>query len=155
VRFRPRSWLVRLGGGRRTVTSSSGPGAPSEADSSRSFAQGADWEGADAAERAAAIDAAFDYRGDVTLRLQSGESIQGYLSNRCERASEPYLEFFPADGSPPRRILYREVKGLAFTGRDTASGKSWEAWVKRYEAKKAARRSGEDVGPIGLFPDAT
>jgi hypothetical protein len=135
--------------------SSSHPGAPRNPESSRSFCEGATWEGPDAADRAAAIAAAFDYRGDVTLRLENGETLQGYLSNRCERASEPHLDFFPSDGSPQRRILYRGVKGIAFTGRDTASGKSWEAWVQRYEAKKAARMKGEDVGPIGLFPDAT
>ena len=33
-------------------------------------------------ELAEAVDKAFDYRGDVTLGLASGESIQGYLFNQ-------------------------------------------------------------------------
>ena len=65
---------------------------------------------------ARAIEAAFDYRGDVTLTLAAGEVV-GYLSNRNASAREPYVEVFPADGSPLRRILYREIQGVAFTGR--------------------------------------
>jgi hypothetical protein len=38
---------------------------------------------------------------------------------------------------------------LAFTGRDAAAGKSYEAWVKKYWAKKA---TGE--GEASIQPDA-
>ena len=43
--------------------------------------------------------------------------------------------------------LFRH-RALAFTGRDTAAGKSWEAWMKKYAEKKAAGESN-----IGLHPD--
>jgi hypothetical protein len=38
---------------------------------------------------------------------------------------------------------------LAFTGRDTAAGKSFEAWIRKYWEKKAA---GE--GHLNLQPEA-
>ena len=45
-------------------------------------------------------------------------------------------------------IAYSDIAALAFTGRDTAAGKSWDAWVKKYREKKAA---GEKS--IGLEPE--
>ena len=30
------------------------------------------------------------------------------------------------------------IKSLAFTGKDAASGKSWESWIRRYAEKKLA-----------------
>jgi len=36
------------------------------------------------------------------------------------------------------RIGYADVAALAFTGKDTAAGKSFAAWVKKYWEKKAA-----------------
>jgi len=35
-------------------------------------------------------------------------------------------------------VPYAEIAALAFTGRDTAAGKSYEAWVRKYREKKAA-----------------
>ena len=35
-------------------------------------------------------------------------------------------------------IAYSDIAALAFSGRDTAAGKSWEAWVRKYWEKKAA-----------------
>jgi hypothetical protein len=46
-------------------------------------------------------------------------------------------------------IAYSDIAGLAFTGRDTAAGKSWEAWVKKYWEKKAAGETN-----IALEPDS-
>lgn len=92
----------------------------------------------DPAELAAAIDRAFDYRGDVSLVLRSGETLEGYLFNRDARSSSPFLEMFPKGKSEPRTVLYAEVVSLAFTGKDTASGKSWEAWVAKKESQRRA-----------------
>jgi hypothetical protein len=36
------------------------------------------------------------------------------------------------------KIPYSDISGLAFSGRDTAAGKSFAAWVKKYNEKKAA-----------------
>jgi len=88
------------------------------------------------AETAEAIELAFDYRGDVTLTLQSGESVAGYLFNRQITADASYLELFPADRPEVLRIAYQDVAAVAFTGEDTANGKSWEAWVSKKESER-------------------
>ncbi|MBM4124733.1 MAG: hypothetical protein FJ246_07255, partial [Nitrospira sp.] len=46
-------------------------------------------------ELAEAVEQAFDYRGDVTLKLRSGETIEGYLFNRIATGSRPPLQVFP------------------------------------------------------------
>lgn len=89
-----------------------------------------------ATEVAEAIELAFDYRGDVTLTLRSGEAVAGYLFNRQGTGTDPYLELFPADRQNPRRISYWDIVAIAFTGEDTASGKSWEAWVSKKESER-------------------
>jgi hypothetical protein len=101
------------------------------------------------AELRAALERAFDYRGDITLTLKSGETIAGYIFDRVTGASlaDSFLRILPQQGER-RTISYAEIAALAFTGRDTAAGKSWEAWVRKYHEKKAA---GEQN--IGLEPD--
>jgi len=99
-----------------------------------------------ASETAEAVELAFDYRGDVTVVLRSGESVAGYIYNRHVSASDPYLELFPTGHPDPRRIPYLEIATIAFTGEDTASGKSWETWVSKKESERrseAARMEAE------------
>ena len=91
-----------------------------------------------AGETAEAVELAFDYRGDVTLTLRAGESITGYIYNRQVRTGDSYLELYPADSPDVRRILYAEIATIAFTGEDTANGKSWEAWVSKKESERRA-----------------
>jgi hypothetical protein len=117
------------------------------------FAEGDRYEGKDPKLLALAIEAAFDYRGDVTLIFSGGEAIKGYLSNRNQSAPQPYVEIFPSDGSERRRIPYAAIQGVAFTGRDTAEGKSWETWLKKYQAKKETEARGGRSSTIGLFPE--
>jgi hypothetical protein len=38
-------------------------------------------------------------------------------------------------------IAYSDVAALKFSGRDSAAGRSWEAWVRKYWEKKAAGES--------------
>jgi len=90
------------------------------------------------AERRQAVEIAFDYRGDVTLELGSGETITGYIFNRNSAASPPALQLFPKDQPGTRVIPYADVMAIAFTGEDTASGKSWETWVKKKESERKA-----------------
>ncbi|HVR73895.1 MAG TPA: hypothetical protein VMT52_06160 [Planctomycetota bacterium] len=101
----------------------------------------------------AAVDAALDYRGDVTLLLEGGVEVTGYLSNREAGGPEPYVEVLTPTSARPERLLYRHIHGVSFTGKDPASGKSWETWVKKHKAKKEAEARGEKVEPMGLFPD--
>lgn len=88
------------------------------------------------AEITEAVELAFDYRGDVTLTLRSGESVAGYIYNRQIIAPESYLELFPADRPDALRIPYTDIATIAFTGEDTANGTSWEAWVSKKESER-------------------
>ena len=47
-------------------------------------------------------------------------------------------------------FAYSDIAALAFTGRDTAAGKSFAAWVKKYNEKKAAgeKNIGIDAEPL-------
>ncbi len=101
-------------------------------------------------ELRSALEQAFDYRGDVTITLKNGETVVGYVFDRRPGKSlvDSYVRILPQDGSAKHDIAYAEIAGLAFSGRDTAAGKSWEAWVKKYMEKKAAGETN-----IGLHPD--
>jgi len=93
---------------------------------------------ANEAELRDAVDLAFDYRGDVTLELTSRQKIGGYIFNRNALASPPFLQLFPKGQPGERKIPYADIVAIAFTGEDTASGKSWEAWVKKKETERKA-----------------
>jgi len=125
---------------------------------SPTFGQGFRWEGDDPRLLLKAIDAAFDYRGDVTLLLRDGEELQGYVFNRNATAARPFLQIFPANGTGSRNVLYQDLRGIAFSGRDPASGKSWEAWLKKYQARKEAQAeeqsTAEEPEAFGLYPEA-
>lgn len=89
-------------------------------------------------ELAEAVEQAFDYRGDVTLKLRTGDTIEGYLFNRTPTGSRPCLQLFPKGEAGEQIIAYEDVVSIAFTGKDTASGKSWEAWVAKKESQRLA-----------------
>ncbi len=86
-----------------------------------------------------ALEKAFDYRGDVTVSCKDGSVIEGYLYDRKSASTlqESIVRLLPANGSPRVSISYSEIDRLKFSGRDTAAGKSWEAWVRKYWEKKA------------------
>ncbi len=90
------------------------------------------------AELAEAVELAFDYRGDVTVSLKSGESLSGYLFNRQVNGSDSYLEVFPSDSAEARHIRYDQIAAIAFTGEDTATGKSWETWIVKKDSERRA-----------------
>jgi hypothetical protein len=88
-----------------------------------------------------AIEKAFDYRGDLTITLKDGRTVVGYLFDRKiggPRLTDSFIRVMPKDSSEKLKIPYSDVAGLAFTGKDTAAGKSFAAWVKKYNDKKAA-----------------
>jgi Zn/Cd-binding protein ZinT len=97
-----------------------------------------------------ALEKAFDYRGDVTLTLKSGERIEAYIFNRQTGATlaDSYLQYFTPKAPEKRKISYAEIARLEFTGKDRAAGKHWEDWVKAYNEKKAAGEKN-----IALHPD--
>lgn len=87
-----------------------------------------------------ALEKAFDYRGDITITRKDGSKIEGYLFDRRGAATlkDSLVRIIPKNSSDKISISYANIAALAFTGRDTAAGKSWEAWMKKYAEKKAA-----------------
>jgi hypothetical protein len=99
----------------------------------------------------AALEKAFDYRGDITITLKSGEKVEGYIFDRRSGSSlkDSLVRLYPKSGNQRLSISYAEIAALAFTGKDTAAGKSWEAWMKKYHEKKAAGEKN-----LGLHPES-
>jgi hypothetical protein len=100
-----------------------------------------------------ALDKAFDYRGDLTITLKNAEKIDGYVFDRRANSaslSDCFVRVMPKDRPDKLSIPYSDIAALAFTGKDTAAGKSFEAWVKKYQAKKAAgeKNIGIEAEPI-------
>lgn len=87
-----------------------------------------------------ALEKAFDYRGDITLTLKDGRVVQGYVFDRRNGATlqESAVRVIPAGERTKLSIPYGDIAALAFTGRDNAAGKTFDAWVKKYWEKKAA-----------------
>ena len=99
-----------------------------------------------------ALEKAFDYRGDVTITRKDGSKIEGYLFDRRTAATlkESVVRLYPKNSNEKISVSYAEIAALAFTGRDTAAGKSWEAWMKKYAAKKAAGETNIALQPEPL-----
>lgn len=95
-----------------------------------------------AADRDAAIEQAFDYRGDVTLHTADGRTIEGYIFDRRRDGAKSVVRVLQPDGQRVT-VRYADVVRVAFSGRDTAEGKSWETWVKKYHQKKARGEKAE------------
>ena len=136
--------------------------------------EGAVPELANEAELREALEQAFDYRGDVTITRKDGSRVEGYIFDRRsgptlaessvriipnesastqvsvqQKDANPSTSSGRALGRPQKiSIPYSDIAALAFTGRDMAAGKSWEAWVRNYWEKKAAGEKG-----IGLEPE--
>ena len=87
-----------------------------------------------------ALEKAFDYRGDVTITRKDGSKVEGYIFDRRtgKKLADSAVRLFPKDADQKISIPYSEIAALAFSGRDTAAGKSFEAWVRKYWAKKSA-----------------
>jgi hypothetical protein len=86
-----------------------------------------------------ALEKAFDYRGDITITRKDGSKIEGYLFDRRSGKSlaDSQVRLYPKNSNEKVSISYSDIAALAFTGRDTAAGKSWEAWMKKYAERKA------------------
>jgi hypothetical protein len=88
----------------------------------------------DAETLAEVVDRAFDYRGDVTVVTADGALKTGYLFNRNRDDVTPFVEMFPSAGGPAETIAYASIRRIVFTGKDTAAGGSYAAWLKRKHA---------------------
>jgi hypothetical protein len=104
------------------------------------------------AEVREALEKAFDYRGDITVTLKDGRVIEGYLFDRRTGATleTSLIRIIPSKERTKVTVAYSDVAALAFSGRDTAAGKTFEAWVKKYWEKKAAGEKNIQIEPEKL-----
>jgi hypothetical protein len=88
----------------------------------------------------AALEKALDYRGDVTITKKDGTVIEGYIFDRRlgPTLAASAVRLFPKDQTQKLAISYADIAALAFTGRDTAAGRSWETWLRKWAQRKAA-----------------
>jgi len=106
----------------------------------------------------AVIEKAFDYRGDVTITHKNkekeaeGAQITGYLFDRRAGPTleSSFVRLMLANSNERPSIPYSEIAAIAFSGRDTAAGKSYEAWVKKYWEKRAKGEKNISIEPEEL-----
>ncbi|HEX8521514.1 MAG TPA: hypothetical protein VF669_04600 [Tepidisphaeraceae bacterium] len=99
-----------------------------------------------------ALEKAFDYRGDISITLKDGSRVEGYVFDRRsdgKTLGECFVRLYPKDRQEKVRISYSQIARLEFTGKDTAAGKSFATWLKKYKEKKAAGEKN-----IGIEPEA-
>jgi hypothetical protein len=99
-----------------------------------------------------ALEKAFDYRGDITITRKDGSRIEGYLFDRrsAPTLKDSVVRLYPKNSDEKIAVSYADIAALAFTGRDTAAGRSWEAWMKKYAEKKAAGEKDLSLHPEPL-----
>jgi len=82
------------------------------------------------------IERAFDYRGNVTVIRTDGSRLEGYLFNRSGARARPFVQMFDRAGEGPYEIPYSDIRTIHFTGKDTAAGNSYTAWLRAKGASK-------------------
>ncbi len=104
------------------------------------------------AEIREALEKAFDFRGDITVTRKDGTKIEGYLFDRRSGATlaDSFIRIIPSNAPTKVNIAYSDVAALVFSGRDTAAGKTFEAWIKKYWEKKAAGETNIQIEPEKL-----
>ena len=104
------------------------------------------------AEIREALEKAFDYRGDITVTRKDGTKIEGYLFDRRSGSTlaDSFIRIIPSNAQTKVNVAYSDVAALVFSGRDTAAGKTFEAWIKKYWEKKAAGETNIRIDPEKL-----
>jgi len=99
-----------------------------------------------------ALEEAFDYRGDISITLKDGKLLECYIFDRRAGSTlaNSVVRLIPQNSSQKVTVPYSEIAALTFSGRDTAAGKSWEAWVRKYWERKAAGEKGIALEPESL-----
>lgn len=69
---------------------------------------------------AAQIDAAYDYRGHVTITFTDGKTVVGYLFNRVLDGADPFVEYYPKDSDERARVPAATIAKVELTGKDFA-----------------------------------
>jgi hypothetical protein len=70
------------------------------------------------------IEAAFDYRGRVTVTLQNGERLVGYVYNRQfahpKLQEPPFIEIFLAGSGDRQKLAIEAIRSVGLTGKNYA-----------------------------------
>src|SRR6266498_463326 len=98
------------------------------------------------------VDFAFDYRGNTTVVRTDGSEVVGYIFNRNADVAEAFIQLYDEQGNGPFTIPYRDIATIKFTGKDTAAGNSWKAWVERKEKGKALKAAAAGADQLGRDP---
>ena len=81
------------------------------------------------------IEAAFNYRGNVTLTKKDGSTTEGFVFNRefdhSTIEENQFVEIFLAGSGAPCKLTVAELESVELTGEDHAAGKSYEEWLKK------------------------
>lgn len=90
----------------------------------------------------AQIEDAFHYRGHITVFLQSGDVVEGFLFNRAigsdAKSEPPFVEILRKGTSERVKISVSDCVRIEKTGEDCAAGKSYQEWkVKQKVAANA------------------
>jgi hypothetical protein len=88
-----------------------------------------------------ALETAFNYRGDVTItRRSTGQAIEGYVFDRQidQAHHELIVRLIPKNSDERLAIPFSDIAQVSFSGKDAASGKSFETWIRKYAEKKLA-----------------
>jgi hypothetical protein len=99
-----------------------------------------------------AVELAVDYRGDVTITTSdTGEQIECYVFDvkRTDSPDTTFLRYIARNEDRRSSIPFSRINEIEFTGRDTAAGKSFETWMKKYVEKKlAGERASIESDPL-------
>ena len=125
------------------------PGPAAGADAPLHARPGVSVDASDPARLRRAVDMAFDYRGDVTIaRRSGGEPVEGFVYDRRLGPDDAFIRVMPRDRAGEITIAVADIERIDFSGRDTAAGKSFDTWIRKYLEGKLA---GE---PVGLEPES-
>lgn len=84
-----------------------------------------------------AVKAAVDYRGDISVYLADGNSVEGYIFS----TSQEQIDLFPRNSPRAISIPLADIERIEFSGEDPADGKTYDDWISKKEAEKAAIKS--------------
>lgn len=100
----------------------------------------------------AALEQAFSYRGDVSITRKDGSVVEGYVFDRRlgRSLADSCVRLLAKGDGHKISVSFSDVARLAFSGRDMAAGKSWEAWVKQYWERRAAGETNISLQPQEL-----
>jgi hypothetical protein len=79
-----------------------------------------------------------DYRGDITLHGIDDATYEGFIFDVTvdDQGRASQVRLLLAHGGQRISVHIDDLRSLHFSGKDTAAGKSFEGWVKRYVQRK-------------------